>query len=129
MIEKAITNRWPISEKHRKAVVERMAKIITGTKSSNREVVAAARALIQAESQNQADEHHDAGDLIVHQGRIEHVGVKVMEDVNWYDNDAHGMAAQGAQPPDASLALPGPVQGSGVRPAVGQNGHGANGHG
>lgn len=132
---RAIRNDWPISEEVRKLVADQMASII-GNGRTERDRIAAAKVLVAADSVNQrreamdqADEHHQDGDLVVHQGRIEHVGVRVIEDVEWYDNDAHDRPAQGAGPSAEGLAITGPVQGSDVRAKVGQNGHGTNGNG
>tara|TARA_R110000823_G_scaffold303153_1_gene424487 strand:+ start:1473 stop:1802 length:330 start_codon:yes stop_codon:yes gene_type:complete len=54
---KAIEQRWPISEEYRKAIISRMVRIAVDSKSSNREATAAAKAVMAAELQNQADEH------------------------------------------------------------------------
>jgi hypothetical protein len=60
MIKKAMEQRWPIDAKKRKAVVERLTKILNDPQSTAREATAAAKALMSAEAQNQADEqHHD----------------------------------------------------------------------
>lgn len=45
--------------------------------------------------------------------------VVVIEDERWYANTAHHLLAEGAAPPVAGAIGPGPVQGGGVRPAVG----------
>jgi hypothetical protein len=57
MMARAVTQRWPISDKVRKAIVGRLVQVVADPESSPREVTAAAKALISAESQNQADEH------------------------------------------------------------------------
>jgi hypothetical protein len=60
MIKKAMEQRWPIDAEKRKAVVERLTKILNDPQSTAREATAAAKALMSAEAQNQADEqHHD----------------------------------------------------------------------
>ena len=54
---RALEQRWPISDKVRKAIVGRLVQIVADPASSPREVTAAAKALLAAESQNQSDEH------------------------------------------------------------------------
>jgi hypothetical protein len=57
MMARALEQRWPISDKVRKAIVGRLVQIVADPASSPREVTAAAKALLAAESQNQSDEH------------------------------------------------------------------------
>jgi hypothetical protein len=57
MMERALTQRWPIKPEYRELIVKRMLRIIADPKSSPREVTSATKALLAAESQNQADEH------------------------------------------------------------------------
>jgi hypothetical protein len=60
MLKKAMEQRWPIDEQKRQAVVERLTQILNDPHSTAREATAAAKALMSAEAQNQADEqHHD----------------------------------------------------------------------
>lgn len=54
---RALTQRWPIKPEYREAIVRRLLRVIADPQSSPREVTAAARALMSAESQNQSDEH------------------------------------------------------------------------
>ena len=54
---KALEQRWPIKPEYRSAIVRRLIQIVADPSSSAREVTAAARALMFAESQNQSDEH------------------------------------------------------------------------
>lgn len=56
LIGKAINGRWPITDDYKEAVVKSLVKIIVSPDSTNREKTAAARVLVSAESQNQADE-------------------------------------------------------------------------
>jgi hypothetical protein len=68
-----------------------------------------------------------AGEIIVNHD----VQIAIVEDPAWYGRpiprlDDH--SAAGSPASDSNPALPGPVQGSGVRPPVGQNGSGLNGH-
>lgn len=65
-----------------------------------------------------------------HGGTVDVTGeitVTIVEDENWYGNDAHDKAAQGIASSVRSAAESSTVQGSGLRPALGQNGNGANG--
>jgi hypothetical protein len=57
MMERALAQRWPIKPEYRELIVKRMLRIIADPKSSPREVTSATKALLAAESQNQADEH------------------------------------------------------------------------
>ena len=53
---KALKQRWPIPEKYKQAVIDRQVKIAISPESSNREATSAARVLVAAEAQNQADD-------------------------------------------------------------------------
>lgn len=57
MIQKAMEQRWPIKPEYRSVLVQRLTRIIADPQSTPREVTAAAKGLIAAESQNQKDEH------------------------------------------------------------------------
>ena len=65
MLERAIKERWPIPEKARQALMSRMLQIGLSPDSSNREAVAAARVVLTADGQNQADEHKQQPDELV----------------------------------------------------------------
>ena len=54
---RAIEQRWPMSAEVRKAVIGRLVKVLADPESKRREVIAAAKALMSAEQQNQSDEH------------------------------------------------------------------------
>jgi hypothetical protein len=54
---RALQQRWPISEKTRRGVIGALISILADPKASPREKTSAAKALMAAESQNQADEH------------------------------------------------------------------------
>lgn len=56
MLQKAIKQRWPIPEKYKQAVIDRQVKIAISPDSTPREATSAARVLVAAEAQNQADE-------------------------------------------------------------------------
>jgi hypothetical protein len=55
--------------------------------------------------------------------------IVVIEDEHWYGNDAHDRLVPPEAPeiPASGAAVVGPLQGGGLRAAVGQNGSGANG--
>lgn len=57
MAQKALEQRWPIKPEYREGLIRRLTAIVISPNSKPREVIAASRALIAAESQNQADEH------------------------------------------------------------------------
>lgn len=64
-----------------------------------------------------------------HSGRIDgHVNIQVVEDEDWYGIRAASLVAESDAAPSGSAPESGALQGSGVRPAVGQNGHRSNGH-
>jgi hypothetical protein len=88
MMARALTQRWPISEKTKRGVIGALINILADPKASPREKTSAAKALMAAEQQNQADEHkivdvrittrHDrldaiAADLGIDQGFIESI--------------------------------------------------------
>jgi TusA-related sulfurtransferase len=54
---RAIEQRWAMSPEMRKAVINRLLKVVADPTSKKREVIAAAKALMAAEKQNQEDEH------------------------------------------------------------------------
>lgn len=56
LIEIEISKRWPIAPEYRKAMIEKLASIISSPSSSTKEVTDASRALLAAERQNQQDE-------------------------------------------------------------------------
>lgn len=57
MMQKSLEQRWPIKLEYRAAMIQRLMRIVANPKSSSREVTAASKALLAAESQNQLDEH------------------------------------------------------------------------
>jgi hypothetical protein len=54
---RALTQRWPVTPEYRNIIVKQLMKVIADPQSSPREKTSAAKALMAAESQNQADEH------------------------------------------------------------------------
>lgn len=61
MVERAIKGRWPIPDEMREKVPEALSKVITSPGSSQRNKIAAARALLAADSLNMEQEKRDAG--------------------------------------------------------------------
>ena len=57
MMAKAIEQRWPIKPEYREAIIRKLIQVVANPQSKPREITAAARALLAAEAQNQADEH------------------------------------------------------------------------
>lgn len=57
LIQRAIRQRWPITEEVRKAVVDRMSGFVSDPLLDADRAIAAARMLGVAEGQNQADDH------------------------------------------------------------------------
>jgi len=56
LYRKAIKQRWPLPEKYKQAVIERQVKIAVSPESTPRESTSAAKVIMTAEAQNQADE-------------------------------------------------------------------------
>lgn len=60
LAEKALRERWPISGKYREAIIRRLLAIALSPNSGKREVVAASRALLQADKMNLEEQAADA---------------------------------------------------------------------
>ena len=58
MIEKAVTQRWPISDRYRKAAITRLMQTIADPKSSDRAVNSACRTLVAMDVVNIKDEQN-----------------------------------------------------------------------
>ena len=56
MMAKCLTQRWPITPEQRQEIVDQLLSVITDPNTKNREKLAAAKALIAADGQNQKDE-------------------------------------------------------------------------
>jgi hypothetical protein len=57
MMARALMQRWPVTPEYRTIIVKQLMKVIADPRSSPREKTSAAKALMSAEQQNQADEH------------------------------------------------------------------------
>lgn len=57
LLKKAIRNRWPVTDEVRKAVIDRLEGFIKDPKIDPDRATAAARVIVAAEGQNQADDH------------------------------------------------------------------------
>ena len=57
LMARAVIQRWPIKPEYREAVIKRLIRVIADPNSSPREVTAASKAIMAAETQNQSDEH------------------------------------------------------------------------
>lgn len=66
MLQRAVTQRWPIPEQYKKAVIDRQVRIAIDPKATHRESTAAAKVLIAAEAQNQSDERQPVQDTQQH---------------------------------------------------------------
>lgn len=69
LIIQAIEQRWNIPKEFKAGMIRRLMQIIADPTSSNREVTAASRAIISAESQNQTDAHKDDERATIDEGR------------------------------------------------------------
>ncbi len=118
----AIRQRWPIPEKFREPIMNRVITKLLDKNTSLRDFNQTLNALMRADALNQADEHKQQPDEV----NINLQGVRILEDDNWYGNRERLIAlAAAASGPDSDG--PGPVQGSGGRPPVGKNGDGTAG--
>lgn len=131
LLRRAINQGWDIPEEARKLLVKQMGKTLKD--GTERGQIGAAKVLLTAdganlkraelelkaeELENPQTEQHE------HEHKHSHV-VVIVEDEGWYGNDAHAKAAQSAATPIAGPDQPSEVQGGGLRPEVGQNGHGS----
>jgi hypothetical protein len=57
MMSRALAQRWPVKSEYREAIIKKLMRVMADPNSSTREVIAAAKGLLAAEAQNQADEH------------------------------------------------------------------------
>jgi hypothetical protein len=57
LIQRAIRQRWPIPDEAKKVIVERMVGYVADPLLDADRVTAAARVMVAAEGQNQADDH------------------------------------------------------------------------
>ena len=57
LMARALSQRWPLTSEKKSEMMEMLYKVVTSGEASPREITSAARALISAEAQNQADEH------------------------------------------------------------------------
>jgi hypothetical protein len=112
---------WPLTDEIRELVVSAMAGVLVGAES-DREKIAAAKVLVAADAVNCKREaieaareiHADAGPQTV----------TVIQCDDWYGNPAPPrLGAPAADPP-----APEPVQGDCLRPPLGENRPGPDGH-
>ena len=66
--ERAIKQRWPISDEVKMGILTRQARIALDPESSPRAASVAAKTIAAFERQNQLDEHHGEGDTL----KVEH---------------------------------------------------------
>ena len=57
MMSRALIQRWPLDAEKKAAIMEALYRVVTSDSASPREITSAAKALMSAEQQNQADEH------------------------------------------------------------------------
>lgn len=65
MLERAIKDRWPITDAMRQRLPQELAKIIESDNVSRRNKIAAARALLSADGLNMEQEKRDAGGEVI----------------------------------------------------------------
>ena len=56
MMAKCLIQRWPITPEQRQEIVEQLLSVVSDPNTKTREKLAAAKALIDADGQNQKDE-------------------------------------------------------------------------
>jgi hypothetical protein len=117
----AFRGQWPITDEVREAVLKSMVAVL-GSTENDRDRIGAAKVIVAADLANvkreaiEQKESQPTGPMIV----------VVQHQDGWYDNPAAATAARAAASALGSIA-PGPVQGLGVRPAVGEDGAGVAG--
>jgi hypothetical protein len=91
LIEQAFKQRWEMSPEKKTELMEKLFKIATEDRdATNREIISAARAIIAAEAQNQADEKENKPKEVqpISVGvNIVNNNITVKEDDNWYGNN------------------------------------------
>jgi transcriptional regulator of acetoin/glycerol metabolism len=81
MMEKALKQRWPMTEEKRAIVINALLDVIQ-TSDKPREITAAARALMSAEAQNQTDEHKLIDAISNDHDRISQIAIDLGIDPN-----------------------------------------------
>ncbi len=74
---RAIQQRWPISQEQRGQIVARLLDVLNDPEASRREFLAASKALIAAEAQNQKDDHAPRIPAPEGTNRFEQVAIKL----------------------------------------------------
>ncbi len=120
LYRRAMRNDYPVDERIRRLIVDQCAKIAENS-DNEREVIAAARTLILADSVNvrreamdQADEHKAQPDLV-----DVNVHSQILEDPDFYGN--YDQLAKIAEASGVDPFASRPVQTDVVRPEVGEN--------
>lgn len=150
LVARAIREGWPVSDEVKRDLVDQMHLVGTCA-NSHRNQIAATRVAIEMENANikreqmaldlriakmrqGVDSREDREQLptspiVVNVNNTNNNAVAIMESDDWYGTVAANRqlaASDGAPDPDADIA--GAVQGDCVRPPLGQNSVGANGH-
>ena len=63
LYERAMKQRWPISDQHRADIVNQLMGVVNSPMATERDKTSAARALMSAEAMNQSDEQHAADEF------------------------------------------------------------------
>lgn len=131
-------NRWPIQEAERAEVVETVMRTMRQKNAGPRARLMSVQTLAALDRINVAEmatyvaakkaipgELQPAQVTIIGQ-QTNQINIGVQEDESWYGSPkAHALASQASSPSSTDPIGPEPVQGSGLRPAVGKNGNGA----
>jgi hypothetical protein len=132
LLEKAIKKGWNIPAAVFDAAPMAMAHLVANKQNSPRTRISATRALATMHGQNlsgsNATQESTSQQINVAVG----VNVQVKESDDWYGTQPaaipDSVVAESNGAPTANPLVSGPIQGGSVRPAVGQNGVGTNGH-
>lgn len=130
---RALREGWPISADDRNTIIRDMMDAFILAKSP-RDKINAAKVIMLGDSLN-VKRASMIGAAAKGQQQTQvnvNVGVQVVESDDWYGTraaaESRALTAQGNGASAGSPALPGPVQGGSNGKALGQNGHGSNGH-
>lgn len=123
LLKRALSKEWPISRRKRRRIVARLFAMIDNGEVAEETAISAINALRGLDGINAKREAAAAGGNQGTQVNVA-VGVRVVQRDDFYGNDAHDRDAATIAASANGHAIPGEVQGSSLRPAVGENGNG-----
>jgi hypothetical protein len=125
LIRRAANENWPVSSKIKRRAVRAASKRLDS--SDDRASLAAVRALVAMDRANIAREKPSGDDNSQHLHQHVHMPTAiVIHDENFYGHSEADLLAESPPARIESVIEQQPEEGGSVRPAVGQNGHGAS---